>query len=43
MKEKIEYILDLNVELDVKLTHALQERLKTQEEIRGFLQDWRVF
>ena len=45
MKEKIEFILDHNMELDVKLVHeaqVLQERLKTQEEIRGFLQGWRV-
>ena len=45
LKEKMDFILDHNLEIDVKLIHeaqVLQEKLRTQDEIIGYINGWKV-
>lgn len=45
LKEKLDFIQDHSIEIDIKLLHEaqlLQEKLKTQDAIQAYLNNWKV-
>ena len=45
LKEKVDFIVDRSIEIDVKLVNeaqVLQEKLKTQDEIIAYINGWKV-